>query len=589
MKKQSVLQGKTARKELKKSLEKFVNIVATSYGFNGKNTIMEAPEMQPLSTNDGIRILNSIEPKTTVERVAKKLLLDIAEKTEAIAGDGTTTAVLLAGTLSCRVLDLINKKKVTAQEVETFLNKFMETSFKEHIKSSSFKIKSKKDAYKLAYISSRSKNIAKLLSEFYTKTTDEVFAEFKDNRQNDKNEIDIFKGTILDADVFSADFWEDNIKLKTTLKNPKIIVTTKTLNSVEEVFGRSDSLGTIVDLAIKNGWTDILLVCNNIEEEKGNLLPSLIDSFKKFNPKEKNQIRIFPVRSPYDFEKQTTLLTDFCTMVGATLVDNHQGMSMFNLKEEYFGEAKKIVVTPKDIRISGTSPNMNKVKERRDNLQTFMTDPEYFGNQSLSNFLLDRKKILSSERATLLLAGKTATETGDLMTRGQDALNTITKARKDGYVIGGGAFYLKLINKVLKEDNSNPFLLFALVKMLSKPFDQLFKNSNQEEYLEGLLVSYFLKRRYWVTRFFSKLLFSLRRDKNSLNKQIYDNGYSLISDNSIGVNFETGEITNLIEGGVIDSVATVSETLYRATSLAKTLAKTENIFSYESEELPKKS
>jgi len=586
--KQQKYTGKHAQNSLQNSLKENVKIVSTSYGFNGKNTIMEDIAKPAFSTNDGIRIINANAPLLPIDRVAKKLLLDVAKKTENVAGDGTTTAILLAASLSINMIELIKQKKYTIKQIEDKLTNFYENDFLPNLKIFSYKIETREDAYKLAYISSRSEKLANLIADIFVSTGDNCFTQFKENQKESESKIDIFKGIIFDGDVFGEDFWNDKVKMETILKDAKIVLTNKTLSSLNEVFGRDfEAYGkakegeadfvpynkrkpTIYNIARENKWDTIFLVCNDIDQKQNQLLTNFKSFWKN------SDLKIFPIKAPYDYEKQTSLLEDLAAMTGAKVIDNHKGMSLENFDKEFFGSAKEIIINPNQTKITGIKGDKKKIKERRENLEILMKNPEYFTNQEVFDFLIDRKKTLSDETATLYIAGKTETETGDLLTRGEDALNTVSKAKKDGYVAGGGSIFLKVLYYMGALKDNDDFTN-ALIDTLLTPMNSLIFNSENNFKIQDIIK---IKNNKVCSGLFDYFYFlkSFLYPGEDFKYEVYNNLEFLLSEDNTGINLQTMKVGDLKEAGIIDSVTSVKASMEYAISLAKTLAKTENIF-----------
>ncbi len=498
---------------LLKSIEKVTNHIAFSYGPIGGKTIMHTlilDEKNPNVTNDGFTILNNLHYSDPFDSLARRLLWNASFQTNVMVGDGTTTSILLTGQL---IADILRNPEFTKnpRRTENFLNE-SESFILEKLSEKIKKIENNEQLRQLAFISSRNEKLANIIKDLYNQLGNDYAKTFIASYTTETQVETIDDGILLNCDVLDTLFFNDLANLNTKIEDRVgVVVTTKKLLTSTEVV-------RIVEVAKLLKHSNVLLLCNDAET-------NAINACKQTITDPGIGVKIYPLRAPYLGERQKTVLNDVAFLVGANLIDNHQGRSINNIKTEDFGTCKEIYFDARKTIIKGGNKNVEKVKEMLEQVHNLTMNASDTGNDLV--FLEDRRKNLIGKVAMVKIGSQTFVETMDLTTRFEDALRNSEAAVKLGILEGAGVPLFEIAKEYYSENDIYQNLMFTF---LTKPINTLRETVDMERIsLENLDVPY----RY-----------------DYLSGQTHD---------------------NLIDIGVIDSYASIANSIRMAFSLARSV------------------
>jgi len=522
---QTIYSNIEAKARLKNSLKKVSDIVKSSYGPGGRKSILDRAEASnPLITNDGFTILGNLKFEDPVDNLVQRILLNAANETNINVGDGTTTTVILAAELSIKMLELVEKGH-DPLELYSFLDRMLITVKKE-LKKNSKKISTKKQIADLAYISCRDKKLANKIADF-------CMALGKDGQRlletnfNSQIETEIIDdGVILECDVVDAMFLTNQSNLTTEVEDCTILLSNKEIKNWQEFEPALKYTGNL-------GKKTLIILCYDIS---GSALQACKTNFENAD----STIKIIPLKAPYAFEKQTTLLNDVAALTGGKLTDNTKGEALENLKFTSLGYAEKLVINPYRTIIYKGKKDLDKIKERLDQVNTLIKDLSF--SKDLE-FLFERKKYLTSRVGTFKVGAATKVEASEIYTRVEDALRNIEAAWSKGIIKGGGYALKDIVNKLYPQ----PHFL------------------NTEGYEKKLSISEFEYSLYNSLIEPLKLIAKLNGiDQNTAIE-------------AIGYDFRKKIAIDMYKAGITDSLLAVDISLETAFSIAKSLIFTENL------------
>lgn len=509
--------GEIARDAIIKGVDTVADLVKMTVGPKGRNVIIRELMNPPIITNDGVTIAKSIELKDKVEDTGAQLMIQVANKTNEVAGDGTTTTTILAQEMIHKYFENYenNKQFNVVQVQKDMINTANEIS--DYLLSQSVKVTDTNSIEKVATISSGNKDIAHIIAQAFEKAGEYGSVIVEDS----KTGIDNFKsidGMRLTNGSVSQFLFNDKVNQKTDMVDVNVLVTTDKLDSVTDLI-------KIYDYIIKNG-KKLLIICDDIETEPLNMTI--------MNKARGVLSNIAIIGLPGFGELRENLLNDICLATGATLIGRDQGSTIKDFDPKYLGELEQVTVTVDDTVlkfIDTDSYGEDLLKVRQDRVAELEKTMENIQKEEDKEQYKRRIANLLGGIITIEIGGNTEVEVKDKKLRVEDALNSVQSAIEEGIVPGGGYSFLMACMEATKESK---------VQTLG-----------QQIVYESLFA---------VTR--------------QIAENAGYNGNDVVAEcieKQQGFNALTGEYENLLDTGVINSVKVDRFSLINATSVASTV------------------
>ena len=514
-----MLQGEEARKSLEAGVNKLANTVKITLGPKGRNVVLGKKFASPLITNDGVTIAKEIELQDPFENMGAELIREVSVKTNDVAGDGTTTACVLAQAIIREGL-----KNFTAGANPIILKKGIFKAVDvavDELKKLSKPVSNSKDIEQVASISAGDENIGKLISQAMEKVGSDGVITVEES-QTMKTELSVVEGMQFDRGYLSPYMSTNMEKMTAELESPYILITDNKISSINEIL-------PILEQIVKVGGK-LLIIADDIE---GEALTALILN------KLRGSLSVVGVKAPSFGDKRKAMLEDISILTGGTFVSSELGVDFKNLTLENLGRAKTVRVDKDSTTIvegAGDSAQIKaRVKQIKDQISVTTSDYE---KEKLS----ERLAKLAGGVAVIKVGAATEVEMKEKKLRIEDALSATKAASEEGVVPGGGVALLKTTPaiKKLAESLSGDEKTGAMIvlRAVEEPIRQIATNAG----IDGGVV---------------------------VNK-IYEN-----PSKSYGFDALNNEYCDLIERGILDPTKVTRSALQNAGSVSATLLTTE--------------
>jgi len=414
-----------ARRSVEAGVNKLADAVKITLGPKGRNVVLEKKYGSPTITNDGVTIAKEIELEDPYENMGAQLVKEVASKTNDIAGDGTTTATLLAQAIVREGL-----KNVASGANPIILKRGMEKAVEkavESIKKNSRKLNGKDDMAFVATISSGDEKIGRLIADAMEKVTAEGVITIEENKAFDTI-IEVVEGMQFDRGYLSPYMVTDNEKMEAILEDPYILITDKKINNVQDLL-------PALELVVKNGGKMLLIA----EDVEGDALATLVVN------KLRGTFTCVAVKAPGFGDRRKEMLRDIAILTGGEVISEEVGMNIKEIKLEWLGKAKSVKVQKENTIIVNGAGNSKAVKDRVESIkkQMELTTSSYDKEK-----LNERLAKLAGGVAVIRVGAATETEMKEKKYRVEDALNATRAAVEEGIVPGGGTAYINTIPDV---------------------------------------------------------------------------------------------------------------------------------------------
>ena len=422
-----------ARKSMLKGVNTLADAVCITLGPKGRNVVLEKSYGSPLITNDGVSIAKEIELEDKFENMGAKLVYEVANNTNDVAGDGTTTATILARNMINSGMKAVDKgcNPVLMREGIEYASKEVAKT----ILKNSRKVDTSVDVASVATISAGSKEIGDLIAEAMDKVGRDGIINVDESNGFD-NELEISEGMQYDKGYVSPYMVSDREKMQVELENPYVLVTNHKINNLQEIL-------PVLEQVLKTN-KPLLLIAEDYENE---VISTLVLN------KLRGTFNVVATKAPGFGDNQKEMLQDIAALTGAKLYNKDLNMKLEELQLEELGTIKKVIVTKDNTTmISGNEENPE-LKARIEEIKTRVAS-------STSDY--DKKQFqerlgkLTNGVATIKVGATTESELKEKKLRIEDALNATKAAVAEGIVIGGGAALVeayKELKPVLKNDN----------------------------------------------------------------------------------------------------------------------------------------
>ncbi|XXS36631.1 MAG: chaperonin GroEL [Candidatus Nasuia deltocephalinicola] len=507
------------RMKMMEGIEILTNAVKITLGPKGKNVVMERPFNTPLITKDGVTVAKEIEVKDKFQNMGIQVIKEVASKTSEKAGDGTTTATILAYSMIKEGLKYI-ASGINPIDLKKGIEKATLEAIKELNKLSK-KCKTTTEIRQVASISANNdNNIGKYISEAVDKIGKEGIITVEEGKSLE-DELEIVEGMQFERGYISPYFITDQEKQITILENSFILIYNKKIYNIEELL-------YILEM-ISKSKRPLLLMAEDVDSE---VLATLILNNLKGN------LKMAVVKLPGFGEKRKEILEDIAIMTGGTVITEEIGISLKKINLSDLGQAKKIEVQKENTIIIDGAGEEHEISKRIKNLSNQINNSK---SQYEKEKLQERLSKLSNGVAIIRIGAATETEMKEKKARVEDALHATRAAIEEGIVPGGGVTLLRIKNIIskLEGDNEDQNIGIKIVlKSMEEPIKQIIINSG-EEY--GVIIN------------------------NIMNNSNINYGYNVVKK----------KYADLINDGVVDPAKVTRSALQNASSIASLLLTTE--------------
>ena len=509
--------GEEARRAMQSGVDKLANTVKVTLGPKGRNVILDKKFGSPLITNDGVSIAREIELEDPYENMGAQLVKEVATKTNDVAGDGTTTATLLAQAIIREGL-----KNVTAGAnpilIRSGIRKAVDVAVEE-IKNISKPVAGKEDIARVAAISAADEEIGTLISDAMEKVGNEGVITVEESKSMG-TELDVVEGMQFDRGYVSPYMATDTEKMEALLDNPLILITDKKITNIQEIL-------PILEQIVQNG-RKLLIIAEDVE---GEAMATLVVN------KLRGTFNCVAVKAPGFGDRRKEMLQDIAVLTGGEVISEELGRDLKEVTLDMLGQAESVKVTKENTTIVNGKGEKSLIKERINQIKTQI---EETSSEFDKEKLQERLAKLSGGVAVIKVGAATETELKERKLRIEDALAATKAAVEEGIVPGGGTAYVNAINKVAEltsEVDDTQVGINIIVKALEEPMRQIAINAG----LEGSVI---------------------------IEKVKY-------SEAGIGYDALNDKYVNMLQAGIVDPTKVTRSALQNAASVASTFLTTE--------------
>ena len=521
--------GVEARKALESGVNQLADTVRVTLGPKGRNVVLDKSFGAPLITNDGVTIAKEIELADPFENMGAQLVKEVATKTNDVAGDGTTTATVLAQAM-------INEgmKNLAAGANPIVLRKGMKKATDaavQAIAKMSQPISGKAQIARVAAISAADDEVGELVADAMEKVSNDGVITIEESKTM-KTELDLVEGMQFDRGYLSAYMCTDMDKMEAVLDNPYILITDKKISNIQEIL-------PVLEQIVQSG-SRLLLIAEDVE---GEALTTLIVN------KLRGTFNVVAVKAPGYGDRRKEMLQDIATLTGGTVISSDLGLELKDTTMDQLGRAKSVKVQKENtVIVDGEGDKAAiaaRVAQIRGQIEETTSD---FDREKLQ----ERLAKLAGGVAVIRVGAATETEMKEAKLRMEDALAATRAAVEEGIISGGGSAYIhatKEVSKILDTlEGDEKTGAKIILKALEAPLYHIAANAG----LEGSVI---------------------------INK---------VKESAVGTGFDAykEEYVNMIEAGILDPAKVTRSALQNATSVASTLLTTESVVANIKEETP---
>ena len=514
--------GEEARSAMQVGVDKLADTVKVTLGPKGRNVVLDKKFGSPLITNDGVSIAREIELEDPYENMGAQLVKEVATKTNDVAGDGTTTATVLAQAMINEGIIREGLKNVTAGANPMLLRNGIRMAVEEAVKGIleiSKPVNGKEDIARVAAISAADDEIGKLISDAMEKVGNEGVITVEESKSMG-TELDVVEGMQFDRGYISPYMVTDTEKMEAVLDNPLILITDKKISNIQEIL-------PVLEQIVQAG-KKLLIIAEDIE---GEAMATLVVN------KLRGTFNCVAVKAPGFGDRRKEMLQDIAILTGGQVISEELGRDLKETTIDMLGQAESVKITKENTTIVNGKGDSNAIKERIGQIKTQIEETtSEFDKEKLQ----ERLAKLAGGVAVIKVGAATETELKERKLRIEDALAATKAAVEEGIVPGGGTAYVNVINKIaeLKSDVADTQVgINIIVRALEEPMRQISTNAG----LEGSVI--------------------IEKVKNS--------------DAGMGYDALHDEYVNMIKAGIVDPTKVTRSALQNAASVASTFLTTE--------------
>ena len=521
--------GAEARAALEAGVNQLADTVRVTLGPKGRNVVLDKSFGAPLSTNDGVTIAKEIELEDAFENMGAQLVKEVATKTNDVAGDGTTTATVLA-----QAMVNAGMKNLAAGANPIILRKGMKKATDcavEAISKMSQKVNGKEHIARVAAISAGDENVGQLVADAMEKVSGDGVITIEESKTM-QTELDLVEGMQFDRGYISAYMATDMDKMEATLDNPYILITDKKISNIQEIL-------PLLEQIVQSG-AKLLIIAEDVE---GEALTTLIVN------KLRGTFNVVAVKAPGYGDRRKAMLEDIAILTGGTVISSELGYELKDTTMDMLGRAKSVKVQKENTVIVDGEGDKNAIQARIAQIKNQI-------EETTSDFdkekLQERLAKLAGGVAVIRVGAATETEMKEAKLRLEDALAATRAAVEEGIICGGGSAYIHASKEVAKLadtlEGDEKTGASIVLKALEAPLYHIAANAG----LEGSVI---------------------------INK---------VRESAVGVGFDAlkEEYVDMVKAGILDPAKVTRSALQNATSVASTLLTTESVVANIKEETP---
>lgn len=507
-----------ARQAMLRGVDKLANAVKVTIGPKGRNVVLDKEYVAPLITNDGVTIAKEIELEDPYENMGAKLVQEVANKTNEIAGDGTTTATVLAQAMIQEGL-----KNVTSGANPVGLREGIDKAVRvavEALHDISQKVENKNEIAQVGAISAADEEIGKYISEAMDKVGNDGVITIEESNGLD-TELEVVEGMQFDRGYQSPYMVTDSDKMIAELEKPYILVTDKKISSFQDIL-------PLLEQVVQSS-RPILIVADEVE---GDALTNIVLN------RMRGTFTAVAVKAPGFGDRRKAMLEDLAILTGATVITDDLGLELKDASIDMLGTANKVEVTKDNTTVVDGDGDDNSIDARVSQIKAQIEETDSdFDREKLQ----ERLAKLAGGVAVIKVGAASETELKERKLRIEDALNSTRAAVEEGIVAGGGTALVNIYNKVeeIEAEGDVATGVNIVLKALSAPVRQIAENAG----LEGSVIVERLKH----------------------------------ADAGVGFNAATNEWVNMLEEGIVDPTKVTRSALQHAASVAAMFLTTEAV------------
>ncbi len=521
--------GAEARKALESGVNQLADTVRVTLGPKGRNVVLDKSYGAPLITNDGVTIAKEIELEDAFENMGAQLVKEVATKTNDVAGDGTTTATVLA-----QAMVNAGMKNLAAGANPIILRKGMKKATDcavEAIEKMSSKVNGKEHIARVAAISAGDENVGNMVADAMEKVSNDGVITIEESKTM-KTELDLVEGMQFDRGYISAYMATDMDKMEAVLDNPYILITDKKISNIQEIL-------PLLEQIVQSG-AKLLIIAEDVE---GEALTTLIVN------KLRGTFNVVAVKAPGYGDRRKAMLEDIAILTGGTVISSDLGLELKDTTMDQLGRAKSVKVQKENTIIVDGEGEKAAIQSRIAQIKNQI-------DETTSDF--DREKLqerlakMAGGVAVIRVGAATETEMKEAKLRMEDALAATRAAVEEGIICGGGSAYIhasKEVAKLTKELSGDEKTGAEIIlKALEAPMYHIAANAG----LEGSVI---------------------------INK---------VRESEIGIGFDAlkEEYVDMVADGILDPAKVTRSALQNACSVASTLLTTESVVANIKEDTP---
>lgn len=512
--------GVEARKALGAGVDAVANTVKVTLGPKGRNVVLDKSYGSPLITNDGVSIAKEIELKDPYENMGAQLVREVASKTNDVAGDGTTTATVLAQAI---VMEGMKNLEAGANPIvlRKGIRKAVDAAV-ESIKKQSSKVKGKDQIAKVAGISAGDSTVGDMIADAMEKVSKDGVITVEESKTM-LTELDLVEGMEFDRGYISAYMSTDMEKMEANLDDPYVFITDKKISNIQDIL-------PLLEQVVKTG-AKLLIIAEDIE---GEALTTLIVN------KLRGTFNVVAVKAPGYGDRRKEMLKDIAILTGGEVISEELGLDLKDATIDQCGRAKSVKVSKEKTTIV---EGLGKKKEIQDRIAQIKGQIETTTSDFDKEKLQERLAKLSGGVAVIRVGAATETEMKEAKLRMEDALNATRAAVEEGVIAGGGSAYIhaqKAVDKVVNQLEGDEKTGAKIVsKALEAPLYTIAYNAG----LEGAVI-----------------VNKVKEGKENFGFDAYNEEY-----------------VNMMEVGILDPAKVARTALQNAASVASSLLTTESV------------
>ncbi|MBZ5751267.1 chaperonin GroEL [Metabacillus rhizolycopersici] len=514
-----------ARRSMLRGVDALADAVKVTLGPKGRNVVLEKKFGSPLITNDGVTIAKEIELEDAFENMGAKLVAEVASKTNDVAGDGTTTATVLAQAMIREGL-----KNVTAGANPMVIRKGIEKAVAvalAELQAISKPIESKESIAQVAAISAADEEVGQLIAEAMERVGNDGVITIEESK-GFSTELEVVEGMQFDRGYASPYMVTDSDKMEAVLENPYVLITDKKITNIQEIL-------PVLEQVVQQGKPLVLIA----EDVEGEALATLVVN------KLRGTFNAVAVKAPGFGDRRKAMLEDIAILTGGEVITEDLGLDLKSATIDQLGRASKIVVTKENTTIVEGAGETEQIASRVNQIRAQLEETtSEFDKEKLQ----ERLAKLAGGVAVVKVGAATETELKERKLRIEDALNSTRAAVEEGIVAGGGTALVNVYSKVaaIEEEGDTRTGVNIILRALEEPVRQIAHNAG----LEGSVIVERLK-----------------------NEAV-----------GIGFNAANGQWVNMIDAGIVDPTKVTRSALQNAASVAAMFLTTEAVIADKPEE-----